>query len=221
MAKLSDLGFSKDSIVEIVVSTYDSEGKANAAPMGAIMQTEQEIVINFYNSSNTLGNIQSSKCAVINVTFDINHFYRTAFKEANPDGIVPQDWFTKAETIKAPMLKDASAFVEVKLKGSVAIDPERTKTFLSVVFITVKEMYPKAHSRAFAATIESIVHATRIQVFLSNGEKRREAQNLIEKFGICRETVNRTAPKSTYSEIMETLTKKIDTWRKKRDENPS
>jgi hypothetical protein len=221
MAKLSDLGFSKDSIVEIIVSTYDSEGRANAAPMGAIMHSEQDLAINFYNSSNTLRNIQSSKCAVINVTFDINHFYRTAFKEDNPDGIVPQDWFTKAETINAPQLKDASAFVEAKLKGSVELDPERTKTFLSVVFITVQEMYPKAHSRAFAATVESIIHATRIQVFLSDGEKRREVQNLIEKFEICRETVNRTAPESTYSEIMEILSKKIDTWRKKRDENPS
>lgn len=221
MVRLSDLGFSKSSIVEIIVSTYDKEGNATAAPMGAIMQTEQDLVIRFYNSSNTLRNIQSNECAVINVTYDINHFYKTAFKEVNPDGIVPQDWFTKADTVKAPKFKDASAYVEVKLRESEQLDSERTKIFLSVDFISVREMYPKAHSRAFAATIESIIHATRIQFFFKDTKKKSLAQNLIKKFEVCKETVNHTAPKSVYSEIMETLAEKIEMWRKQKGENPN
>jgi hypothetical protein len=42
MTTLADLGFSKDSIVEKVVSTYNVDGQPKAAPMGATKDTPKD-----------------------------------------------------------------------------------------------------------------------------------------------------------------------------------
>ncbi len=105
MAKLSDLGFQKAAIAETIVSTYNSDGSPNAAPMGATLKNQKQLTIDLFNSSATLANVKSSRCAVINLTDNIEIYYRTAFKEANPDGVLPEEWFTKAQAVNAPKLR--------------------------------------------------------------------------------------------------------------------
>src|SRR3990170_5641563 len=105
MAKLTDLGFSKGAIMETILSTYNEDGEPNAAPMGTIMQNDQTVLIRLYTASLTYKNLQSNRCAVINVTSDIDLFYRTTFKEANHEGKIPKEWFEKAETVNAPKLR--------------------------------------------------------------------------------------------------------------------
>ena len=104
MAQLTDLGFVKDTIFETIVSTYNPNGTPNAAPMGTIMQDPQTLNLNIFNTSQTNLNLKANRCAVINLTSDIEVFYKTAFKEANPNGQVPQEWFLNAEVVNAPKL---------------------------------------------------------------------------------------------------------------------
>ena len=73
MTKLTDLGFSNGVIVETVVSTYNEDGQANAAPMGTEMTNAQRIVFRIYTSSLTYKNLQSKRCAVVNVTLSLIH----------------------------------------------------------------------------------------------------------------------------------------------------
>ena len=79
------------------------------------MEDEQTLSLNIFNSSLTSHNLKTSGCAVINLTSDIAIFYRSTFKEANPDGKLPLEWFEKAESVNAPKLRWADATVDVSV----------------------------------------------------------------------------------------------------------
>jgi hypothetical protein len=212
MAKLADLGFQKEVIVETVVSTYGEDGKPNAAPMGVVMENAQRIVIRPYTSSLTYKNLQSRRCAVVNVTSNPELFYRTAFKEANPEGKMPQEWFEKAEVVNAPRLRKADALIEVSVVDITSLGAEKIQASCDVKLIKAERILPKVYCRALFATVEAIIHATRVKAFLNFG-KQEQALKLLETIGVCRDIVNRVAPNSPYAEIMADLTKMVDSWR--------
>jgi len=213
MEKLADLGFSKGVITETIVTTYNWDGLPNAAPMGAIMENEQRILIRPYTSSLTYRNLKSKKCAVINITSDPEVFYRTAFKEANPQGKVPKEWFEKAETIDAPRLQIADALIEISVEAIVPMSIGRNKAVGSVKLIKARSLLPQVYCRALFATVEAIIHATRVKVFSAGDEEeKKQALKLLETIGICRDVVHHVAPNSRYSEIMTNLSKMLDSW---------
>lgn len=217
MTTLTDLGFSKRVIVETIVSAYSVDGQPNAAPMGATMESPQRMILRIYTSSLTYKNLQSKKCAVVNVTSDPDVFYRTAFKEANPNGRLPQEWFEKAKTVDAPRLRTADAHIEVAVADIKPFDAERAEVTCEVKLVQVSSVLPKAYCRALSATIEAIIHATRVKAFLTHADrqKREQALKLLEKIRQCRNVVNRVAPRSRYSEIMADLNQRADSWRVK------
>jgi hypothetical protein len=215
MTKLTDLGFSKGVIVETVFSTYNVDGQANAAPMGAIMENPQRIILRIYTSSSTYKNLQFKRCAVVNVTSDPEVLYRTAFKETNLEGRMPQELFEKAETVDAPRLRTADAHIEVTVADIRSFDAERAKVSCDVKLVKASSVLPKAYCRALFATIEAIIHATRVKTFIVHGDrqKREQALKLLETIRECNDVVNRVAPNSRYSEIMADLNKRLDSWR--------
>ena len=217
MTNIADLGFSEGVIVETIVSTYNADGQANAAPMGAIMTSPQRIVLRIYTSSLTYKNLQSKKCGVVNITSDPEIFYRTAFKEANPNSKVPQELFGKAETVDAPILRAADSHIEVAVVGITPIDTERVEVVCDVKLVQTSSALPKAYCRALFATIEAIIHATRVEAFIVHGDrqKREQALKLLETIRECSDVVNRVASNSRYSEIMADLNQRIDSWRAK------
>jgi hypothetical protein len=215
MINLADLGFSKGLIVETVVSTYNMRGQPNAAPMGVTMENAQRLALRIYTSSLTHRNLQAARCAVVNVTSDPELFYRTAFKEANPKGKVPLKWFEKAETVDAPRLRAADAHVEVTVADMAAFDAERAEVSCEVKLVKATTVLPKAYCRASSATIEAIIHATRVKDFLAHadGQKKEQAVRLMEMIRHCRDVVNRVAPNSRHSEIIADLSERVDSWR--------
>ena len=215
MTNIADLGFSEGVIMETIVSTYNADGQANAAPMGAIMTMPQRVAFRIYTSSLTYKNLQSRKCGVVNVTSDPELFYRTAFKEANPDGMVPQEWFEKADTVDAPKIPAAEANIEVAVADITSLDAERVEVLCDVKLVRAASVLPKAYCRALFATVEAVVHATRVEAFIAHGDvgKREQALKLLETIRQCHDVVNRVAPNSRYSEIMADLNRRIDSWR--------
>jgi hypothetical protein len=214
MTKLTDLGFSKGVICETIVSTYNSDGTPNAAPMGITMDSEDTLSIYVFNSSTTSRNIKVGKCAVINLTNDIEFFYKTAFKETDKDSNLPLEWFEKAGKVEAPKLHFADATIEVSLLSIYPINVEKTKAVLAVQQINAVKLAPQVYCRAWALTLEAIIHATRVQAFI--GDKRQKDVNeLLVIIKHCDETVNRVAPNSVYSRVMADLLGRIDLWRNK------
>ena len=215
MAKLTDLGFLKGMIFEAIVSTYNQDGSPNAAPMGTTMQNQQKISLNIFNSSETNRNLKTNKCAVINFTNNIEVFYRTAFKEANPNGKLPQEWFEKAGTVNAPKLQLSDVTLDVLVASMESIGAEKTNFSCNILKINVEKMYPQIYCRAMAITLEAIIHATRVKAFVNDVKQQKNSNNLLELIGNNGNVVNRVAPNSIYTTIMADLTKRIDSWRNK------
>jgi hypothetical protein len=215
MTNLYDLGFLKDTIGETIVSTYSADGKPTAAPMGIIMKSNEQVIIRPFISSLTYKNIQTKKCAVANVTSNPELFYLTAFKEANPDGKLSPELFQKAETVDAPRLGAADATIEVSVAETRSFDAERAEFLCNVQLVKASKKLPKVYCRAQFATIEAIIHATRIKVFVrGDKQEQKQAIELLERVNVCEQVVERTAPNSRYSEIMADLTGSISLWRK-------
>lgn len=217
MDELADLGFLKEAIVETIVSTYNRDGKPNAAPMGVILDSPNRLVLKIYTSSLTYKNLQSKRCAVVNVTSDSEIFYRTAFKEANPNGRMPHEWFEKAETIDAPKLLAADAHIEVTVVDVKPLDAEKAEVICEVKLVQASTVLPQAYCRASFATIEAVIHATRVKHFLMYGdrEKQEQALKLMERIRECHNVVKRVAPRSRCSDVMADLNKRVDSWRRK------
>jgi hypothetical protein len=214
MTNLDDLGFLKGTIGETIVSTYDVDGQPNAAPMGVVMKGSEQLVIRPYISSLTYKNLQTKKCAVVNLTSNPELFYLTAFKEAATDGKLSPDLFEKAETVDAPRLRAADSIVEVSVTETASFGAERAEFLCNVQLVEASKELPKVYCRAQFATIEAIIHATRIKQFLRSDKQEQErAFRLLELVEICQAVVNRTAPDSRYSEIMADLTQRISLWR--------
>jgi len=215
--EIADLGFSKGKIVETILSTYNKDGKANAAPMGVTVDNLYRVIIRIYTSTLTYNNLQAKKSGVVNVISDADVFYRTAFKDANPNGEIPQDWFEKAETVDAPKLRKAKANIEVAVVDIKQFDTEIAEVLCNVKLVQTVKVLPKVYCRALFATVEAIIHATRVQAFITHADKqkREQALKLLEMIRGYRELVNRVAPNSNYSEIMEDLKQRIDSWRSK------
>ena len=214
MTHLDDLGFLKGSIGETIVSTYDSDGQPNAAPMGVVMKSNEQLLISPYLTSLTYKNLQAKGCAVVNVTSNPELFYVTAFKDVNPDGKLPRGLFEKAETVVAPRLGAADAAVEVLVAEVGSFGAERAEFLCNVQLVKASKALPKVYCRAQFATIEAIIHATRIKLFLrGNKQEQKQVIHLLELVNVCEDVVNRTAPNSRYSEIMADLTQRISLWR--------
>jgi hypothetical protein len=214
MANLIDLGFSKGVIAETIVSTYKPNGEPNAAPMGATMLDEQHLAINFCNSSVTYQNIKANRCAVLNLTNNIEVFYKTTFKEANLNKKLPPDWFEKAKIVQAPKLRFADAAIEVSLDNLVPNGSEKTISIFSVQSLQATQKYPQVYCRARSLTLEAIIHATRVKTFSNVEGEQAQVNKLFEMIGSCNEVVNRVAPNSPYSNVMADLMKRIQSWRK-------
>ena len=214
-AKLTDLGFLKGMIAECIVSTYSLDGKPDAAPMGVIFEDEQHLTINLYNSSTTCNNIKANRCAVVNLTSNMEVFYKTAFKEANHDGELPQEWFEKAKTVNAPKLRFADATIDVSVSDLTPIGTLKTRVVCKVELVQATRKFPQVHCRAMDATLEAIIHATRVKAFVNDEGKQAQVRRLLEQIDGCDDVVNRVSPNSVYSLIMADLIKRTDAWRSK------
>jgi hypothetical protein len=191
------------------------DGTPNAAPMGATMQDPQILSLNIFNSSQTSHNLKASKCAAINITNNIDFFYKTAFKEANPHGKLPQEWFEKSELVNAPKLRSANATIDVTVVGMEPIGAEKTKFSFHVERTYADRICPQVYCRAMSATLEAIINSTRVKEFVKDEKKKEQVNQLLQIIGNCNDVVNRTAPNSTYSYVMADLMKRIDSWRTK------
>jgi hypothetical protein len=210
MVKLADLGFRKGVVSETIVSTYDKDGLPNAAPMGAALQDEQHLEINLYNSSTTLANIKTTRYAIVNLTDKIDVYYKTAFKEANPDGKLPKEWFAKAPLINAPKLLFADAIVEVSLVDLTMQGVEKMRAVFGVESVQAKKGFPQVYYRAFGLTLEAIVHATRVKILAGDPKEREHVENLLRKIRDCNGLIGRIAPSSSYSMVMADMIKRMD-----------
>jgi uncharacterized protein len=215
MQKLTDLGFQVGVISEVIVSTCNMDGTSNAAPMGVTLQDNQHVSLIIFNSSSTRRNLKANRCGVINLTSSVEVFYKTAFKETNPNGKLPRNWFMKAKGVNAPKLQFSDATVDFSVTKIKSVSPDKSEFLCNVESVTAPKKCPQVYCRAMSATLEAIIHATRVKAFIGNEAEKERVSNLLKIIENCNDVVERVAPNSAYSSVMADLMERIDSWRRK------
>lgn len=207
--KLYQLGFLENVIVEAIISTYNPNNEPNAAPMGIIMNEKKQLLIRPFINTRTYQNIVRNGCAVINITSKAELYYQTTFK----DGKIPLEWFESAKLVNAPRLKKADAYLETSVINIQQYEKDRVEILLKIEMIDLKDKYiPQVYCRANFMVIESIIHATRIQAFLSQG-RFTDLDELMRMIQHYNNIIQRIAPNSIYSTIMLNLIERVNKWR--------
>lgn len=213
MTDLEKLGFVRGMNFESIVSTYFPDRKPNVAPMGVTSEDMIHIVIKPFKTAQTYKNLVNNRCAVVNFTQNPYIFYMTAFKEDGLGEAALNDFFENASTVDAPRLREADAFIEV----TVVDLKDQGKRACFICRVDNWKIFTsgfRPYCRGVFAAIESVIHATRIKEFLSQG-KEDEAGRLIELVEYYRSLTERVSPKSQYLEIIDDLLIKAESWKKR------
>lgn len=194
---LKKLNLTPNFIYETIVTTYNANDKTpNAAPMGIFFLDENQLIISPYNSTKTYRNLVNSGCGVINFIFDLEVFLETAFNNASPK--LPAKFFENADQVDAPRLKDAVAYIEIRVletqKGE-----DRSKIIGKVVTWEISTLTFHPINRGYNLALESIIHATRIVAFKEDSEKIKTLKNLIAKY---QKIIEKVAPTGDFIKIM-------------------
>ncbi|MEM2902456.1 MAG: DUF447 family protein [Candidatus Bathyarchaeia archaeon] len=210
MNVFSDLGLMEGRIYEAIVSTYMPDNTPTASPMGITVSGDQLRIRPFKTSTLLLG-LQHSRCGVVNFTLDPYLFYITAFKEKNPNGRVPRGLFEPARSVKAPRIKSSSLYLEFKVVELIA-ENERVQVCCQVTHGEAAANTPNPYCRGLFASIECIIHATRIREYIQ--EKRfDEVKKLLLLIKHYRGLIDRVSPSSVYSQIVDDVMRDVKRWR--------
>ena len=182
---LSLIGMEKGRQYETIITTHDSEGVKNAAPIGVLYSGKDIILNRIFKGSHTLDNIVSQKEFIVNITHDPELFTRSLI------GNLDESEFGNDESLKAA---DAYFKCEViSLKEAVKqSDPIKKKGEAIVIKSKVTDLIinreTSAFNRGFGYVIESLTNFSRFD--LIEGEQKefyikrfKEAYRVVNKVG--------------------------------------
>lgn len=192
MKPLRTIGMQKGWIYEVIVSTYRGD-KPHSAPIGVWTDDFVALSMEIYPGSGTLKSIMELKDFVVNLPADVNIFYDSLFD-------VERVQYRDSPNINAPIVRDASAFIEARLK---TVEDRGDRFRLESVSVNVEVSGPvRLINRAEAIALESLILATRLPHL--PGSKAREA--LRENYRLAR----KVAPGSEYEKIVRKLVEAFD-----------
>jgi hypothetical protein len=190
MSTLKQLGMQKNWIYEVVITSIDNN-VPHTAPFGVKTTDFKLVTIEMYKGSNTLRNVLTSKEFAFNTVADPTVFYQALYAREKLN-------FGFAKTIKAPVLADSPASIEVRLKN--AINREQSLVIeAEVVYIHIRNI-SELINRAKSLVLESLILATRIPHL----PERKPQELLRENYRV----IKKVAPGSKYEHVMQELLKK-------------
>jgi hypothetical protein len=204
---LDRLGFQIGEIVETIVTSRGLGGELNAAPMGILRAGPRTVEIKPFLDTTTYANLRDTGRGLANITHDARLFLETTFKES---GVRPE-WFEEDED--PPYLKGAEALISLSVLEETIVSDRRAVFLCQVEWVRVLNPVPRVFSRGFAAAVEAIIHATRIEAFIGEG-RRDEVEEQLQRFNICRETIEKVSPEDSPNRlVIKALEEKLRKWR--------
>ncbi len=163
MQDLESLGMKKGLLYETVITTQNKSRVPNAAPIGVICKNKNEIVLNLFEGTHTLKNIEENSKFVVNILKDPLVFVGCT------TGDLSSDYFkTHGDDF---YIKNTDAFFTARVTGIKEIEKEDniSKSKMTIIKASVNEIVVKKDgieplNRAIFAIIESLVYSTRIKM---------------------------------------------------------
>lgn len=175
--------------------------------MGCTTFDGKHLVLRPFKNTSTYSNIVLQKQAAVNITHDPELFYRVVFKK--------ELVFAAGEKADVPVLKGCDATVEVVSKEVKSFDDLRVEIVVEPIHFIKRGAGIHPYSRVESALIESLIHYTRVAVFV-NTEHHHDALVLIEKIRENIQLVQKLSKKHTHLLICEEIMKSVE----KAVENP-
>lgn len=192
---LSSIGMEKGRQYETIITTKNSHGKSNAAPIGVLCAGENKVLSRIFKGSHTLENIIQQKEYIVNITHDPELFMLSTI------GNLDEECFCEDNS-----LKGCEAYFKCKvisLKEAVKqSDPIKKKGEAIVIKSEVIELVinsdTKAFNRGFGYVVETLSNFSRFD--LADEEQKqyyldrfREAKRIVNKVGYAQdiEAMNR------------------------------
>ncbi len=187
MLDLKSVGMSKGMLYETIITTTNPDKTPNAAPIGVICKSLNEIVVYLHEGSHTIKNIKNNGEFLVNILKDPLIFVESTM------GDLPTEDFIKYHDNYS--IRDADAFVLAKVKD--LKDVEREDQFgisrTSIVRANVKEIIINNEcveplNRAIYGVLESLVYLSRKEIVSGKTEelynmRMKEISRIVNKVG--------------------------------------
>jgi hypothetical protein len=182
--KNNPLGMRVGWIYEAVVTTYSGK-VAHAAPMGVRFLGGGTLELTVYKTAKTCANLLEKKEFTVNYTDDALLFYRSVYER---DCLA----FRRAKKVDAPLLTDAKAWIEAKVRETEDLG-EKVRFSATMVETGADkyETHPPCMNRANSLLLECLIIATKVP-HLSFEERSRAKEDIRR---ICL-TIAKVAPAS-------------------------
>ncbi|HYU00316.1 MAG TPA: DUF447 domain-containing protein [Gemmatimonadales bacterium] len=162
-------------IIESILTTLDSAGTANFAPMG-VEWGEQEIVIKPFLETTTFKNLRDTGAAVVNLTDDVMLFAQGAIATVRFPAV-------PATAVRGVVLEAACSWREVEVR-SLDATPPRARVVTAVAHRGFRREF-LGFNRARHAVLEAAILATRTHLL--------PAEQIRDEFARLQVIVDKTA----------------------------
>jgi hypothetical protein len=192
MGRLETLCLRPRWTYEVVVSTF-SDDLPHATPIGVWTdETPDSLHMEIYEASETLRNVLANKCLVVNFPPDVVSLSTALL---SPGRLA----FGQARKVRAPVLRDASAVVELVLDSATVLPGRMSITGLAVH--TERRRTLQLVNRADSLLLESLILATRREML----DRSFVASALVENYRVIRKVAPGSAIESSMSELLRSL----------------
>ena len=141
-------------IIESIVTTVDSEGRVNCAPMG-VEWGDEVIVLKPFLETATYRNVVATRAAVVNLVDDARVFARAAISN-------PEYPTTPAVKVAGVVLTAVCSWRELEVR-SIDSTPPRSRIDMTIVHRGVAREFI-GFNRARHAVLEAAIYATRLHL---------------------------------------------------------
>lgn len=185
MPTLDELGFTKNCMVETILTTYSPGRSPHACALGVQRLEKGKLSFKLFTDSQTFQNVSSTRAGTINVVEDAEKIAKSGLPEIFPREEAFK--FESSEVVEAPRLAEASAFVEFKVEGLTieTISDELGTSEVAEIIASVENIKyidspPRPFKRSESFLIESAIRATRA-IEIMNRDKKNIAEKMTQE----------------------------------------
>jgi hypothetical protein len=195
-----------NTIYEVIVTTYNEKGEANAAPMGITFDDENRVIIRPFLETKTFENLTENKECIVNFIYDLELFVNATFFKEN----LTSKNFLKTPDVNAPILisKEKNWFAVKIIKKSQ--ESERAIFTGKIIQSQLNLTLVKPITRAFSSLLEILIHATRVIHYKkTEGANSLTVKELLKLIDHHVDIIKRVTNDKLYTDLVEKILTKI------------
>jgi len=208
MMASNSLDIYPNTIYEVILTTYDINGTANAAPMGITFDKENKVIIRPFLQTKTFENLWKNDECIINFTYSPELFVKaTLFKEE-----FSSNNFKKSIHVNAPiLLTDENNHIAVKIHQKNEEAESKRAIFIGkIVHSNLNPISMKPITRAFSSLLEILIHSTRVIHYTKvDGENSPLVNELMLIIDHHTDIIKRVTSEQIYTELLKKVLSKI------------